>query len=151
MSIDPFTGRNPSYCFVELASKEQADNAMAELNGKDMLGRPVKIKPGVPKTSKGSAYGRRNQSRCDQESSSPPVFDRWERNDAADHWYDYSKRRLYVGGLPRMPDQRTAECEIRKLFDGFNVYVSQFVPFLLFPSCTSSDSLPHHCQQRGYQ
>ena len=144
MSIDPFTGRNPSYCFVDLASKEQADHAMAELNGKDMLGRPVKIKPGVPKASKGSSYGRHDQSGRDEELSSPPIFDRWERTDAADHWYDYSNRRLYVGGLPRMPNQRTAEHEIRKLFDGFNVYVPRFVTSLFLAYLFLTYHLPLH-------
>ena len=71
MSIDPFTGRNPSYCtgrgsikprkrlnscswqssqdegFVELEPREQADRAIQELNGKDLLGRPVRRGPGV--------------------------------------------------------------------------------------------------------
>jgi RNA recognition motif-containing protein len=131
MSIDPFTGRNPSYCFVELVSKEQADHAMAELDGKDMLGRPVKIKPGIPKSSKDPAYGRRGTSTHGGTPSSPFLFDRWERTDAADHWYDYSAsgRRLYVGGLPRMPNQPTADYEIRKLFDGFNMYVPHLAIF----------------------
>lgn len=51
MSIDPYTGRNPSYCFVELKSKEQADRAMRKLSGKDLLGRPVKIGPGIARSS----------------------------------------------------------------------------------------------------
>src|SRR5262245_12170499 len=119
MSIDPFTGRNPSYCFVDLESKEQADHAMVELDGKDMLGRPVKIKPGIPKKAT-----ERCQSAQVENSSSPFLFDRWERTDVADHWYDYATqgRRLYVGGLPRMPNQPTADYEMRKLFDGFNMY-----------------------------
>jgi RNA recognition motif-containing protein len=45
MSIDPFTGRNPSFCFVELDSKTEADRAIVELEGKPVLTRPVKIKP----------------------------------------------------------------------------------------------------------
>ncbi|EER42969.1 ribonucleoprotein [Histoplasma capsulatum H143] len=124
ISIDPFTGRNPSYCFVELESKAQADLAMAELNGKDMLGRPVTIKPGIPKSFKEPLFGRRDQTKMTPEKQPPRfAFERWERSDAASHWYDYSAqgRRLFVGGLPRMPDQPTADYEIRKLFYGFNV------------------------------
>src|SRR5436190_23217454 len=37
MSIDPFTGRNPSYCFVELNSKDAADDAMQKLDGTVIL------------------------------------------------------------------------------------------------------------------
>lgn len=49
MSTDPFTGRNPSYCFVDLNSGEEAAGAMAALSGMEVLGRPVKINPGVKK------------------------------------------------------------------------------------------------------
>lgn len=57
MSIDPFTGRNPSYCFVDLRTVEEASTAMAELNGMEVLGRPVKINPGVAKKSSTPAQG----------------------------------------------------------------------------------------------
>ena len=50
MSTDPFTGRNPSYCFVDLETVDEANRAMNELNGKEVLGRPVKINPGVKKS-----------------------------------------------------------------------------------------------------
>lgn len=50
MSIDPYTGKTPSYCFVELVTKEQADRAMLKLNGKQFLGRPVKVGPGVARS-----------------------------------------------------------------------------------------------------
>ncbi|ODH38579.1 hypothetical protein ACO22_02279 [Paracoccidioides brasiliensis] len=123
ISIDPFTGRNPSYCFVELETKQQADLAILELNGKDMLGRPVKIKPGIPKSSK-EPFGRRDMATTPEKQPPRFVFERWERSDdASSHWYDYSAqgRRLFVGGLPRMPNQPTADYEIRKLFYGFNI------------------------------
>jgi RNA recognition motif-containing protein len=131
ISIDPFTGRNPSYCFVELKNKEQADRAMLELNGKEMLGRPVKIGPGVTKSSRDRSYVRTNMYARNERKPPPFVFDRWERTDAADHWKGYSDqgRRLYIGGLPRMPDQRTANDEIRNLFQGFTMYASPEIPF----------------------
>ncbi|KLJ07232.1 hypothetical protein EMPG_17280 [Blastomyces silverae] len=138
ISIDPFTGRNPSYCFVELESKPQADLAMVELNGKDMLGRPVKIKPGIPKSSK-EPFGRRDMATTPEKQPPRFVFERWERSDAANHWYDYSAqgRRLFVGGLPRMPDQPTADYEIRKLFYGFNMYAFAYFPFPPHPPSSS--------------
>ena len=43
MSIDPFTARNPSYSFINMENKEAAEDAIAYLIGKDVLGRPVKI------------------------------------------------------------------------------------------------------------
>ncbi|KAL1883711.1 hypothetical protein Plec18167_002718 [Paecilomyces lecythidis] len=123
ISIDPFTGRNPSYCFVELASKEQAERAMTELDGKDLLGRPVKIRPGVAKSSNDRSLPRGESSPSAEKTTAPYAFDRWQRNDASNHWKGYSEqgRRLYVGGLPRPESQQVVDTEIRKFFDGFNV------------------------------
>jgi hypothetical protein len=100
---------------------------MLELNGKELLGRPVKIGPGVAKSSTRDRPPRRSDRSANRGRGNPPfVFDRWERTDAADHWHGYSDqgRRLYVGGLPRMPDQPTVNDEIRKLFQGFAMYAS---------------------------
>lgn len=56
MSIDPLTGKNPSYCFVDFDSAEDAARAMAELNGQDVLGRAVRINPGVAKRLEGQTF-----------------------------------------------------------------------------------------------
>jgi RNA recognition motif-containing protein len=72
ISIDPFNGRNPSYCFVEFDEKAQADRAMQELNGRIFMGRPLKIKPCVPKIDRPNGANK-----------SGYVFDRWERTDAS--------------------------------------------------------------------
>jgi RNA recognition motif-containing protein len=47
MAVDPFTGRNPSYAFVDFETAEEASRAMEALNGMEVLGRGVKINPGV--------------------------------------------------------------------------------------------------------
>lgn len=39
ISVDPFTGRNPSYCFVDFPDTDSAKNAMEVLEGKELLGR----------------------------------------------------------------------------------------------------------------
>lgn len=121
MSVDPFTGRNPSYCFVNMEKKEVAEDAITYLNGKDVLGRPAKIKMGVPKESRPPPFGRRNPSTGDRPE--PFVFDRWSRDDAADHWDHYapSGRRVIVQGLPKIPDQQTIDYEISKLFYSFKM------------------------------
>ncbi|EFE32799.1 ribonucleoprotein, putative [Trichophyton benhamiae CBS 112371] len=144
ISIDPFTGRNPSYCFVDLKSTDQAERAMADLNGKLVLGRPVKVNPGVPRADLQPPLGRRDpdldspepreesneqQQQQQQQPAAagtyPPkfVFERWTRDDASKHWYGYAAegRRLFVGGLPRMRNQPTVDYEIRKVFYGFNI------------------------------
>lgn len=123
MSIDPFTGRNPSYCFVELQTKEQAERAIHELDGKELVGRSAKVRPGVA-PRKGIGTGTNNDifnPRLGQHSR--PAFDRWTRTDAADHWKGYSeqKRRLYVGGLPQMHDHYSVDADVRNLFQGFSM------------------------------
>lgn len=123
MSIDPYSGRNPSYCFVELATWEQADRAMLELNGKEMLGRPLRLGPGIARSRNKRPQVETDQRARNIQDSPRPVFDRWTRTDAPDHWKGCSEqgRRLFVGGLPRMPDHHTVNADVRKLFKGFNV------------------------------
>ncbi|RDW83706.1 uncharacterized protein DSM5745_04032 [Aspergillus mulundensis] len=101
ISVDPFSGRNPSYCFVDLNTKELAERAMAELDGSDLLGRPVKIKPGVVKSASerqqqqqqrtglgmgmgglGASDGSSSGSpRANRTGSSPFNADRWRRDE----------------------------------------------------------------------
>jgi hypothetical protein len=53
MSIDPFTNRNKSYAFVDFESVDEAQRAIAELNGQELLGRAVRINPGMRKEGGG--------------------------------------------------------------------------------------------------
>jgi RNA recognition motif-containing protein len=69
MSTDPFTGRNPSYCFVDLETADEATKAMAELNGKEVLGRPVKINPGMKKSFAAGSTPKREWGSRDGTSS----------------------------------------------------------------------------------
>lgn len=41
MSVDPMTGRNPSYCFVDLISKDLAEGVMEMYNGRMFRQRPL--------------------------------------------------------------------------------------------------------------
>lgn len=101
---------------------------MRDLNGTDMLGRPVKINPGVSKSStsrRGPAQGWDDTRSNRVPGNEPPrAFQRWERTDAAAHWEPAEGTRLYVGGLPRMPDHSAVEAEIHRLFQGFEMYAS---------------------------
>lgn len=128
MSIDPYSGRNPSYCFAELTTKAQADRAMLELNGRELLGRPVKLGPGIARSKNRRPCDGINQHSPNTSNSSRPVFDRWTRIDAPDHWKGYTEqgRRLFVGGLPRMPDHNTVNADVRELFKGYGVCVLPF-------------------------
>ncbi|KAJ5321989.1 Multiple RNA-binding domain-containing protein [Penicillium brevicompactum] len=112
IAIDPFTGRNPSYCFVDLQHKEHASRAMSELDGIDMLGRPLKIRPGVAKSqerinnppSPFNVSGWREQER--------PSFAKLNSD---------SSSRVYVGGLPRLTDHEVVQNGIETFFKDFKI------------------------------
>ena len=57
ISTDPFTGRNPSYCFVDVESSDEARRAIDELNGVEVLGRRVRVSPGLARKSNAGQDG----------------------------------------------------------------------------------------------
>ncbi|KAI1454755.1 RNA-binding domain-containing protein [Annulohypoxylon moriforme] len=125
MSIDHFTGRNPSYCFVEFPDRDSADRAMATLEGKLLLGREVKCRPCVPKG--GPSGGRQNSGGLDRwgrwgdKNGDSPRGEQTPESGEEGLRYrkDFAGQRLYVGGLPRMLDQAANFAEISELFKDF--------------------------------
>lgn len=105
---------------------------MVELDGKDLQGRPVRIKPGVAKTAQDRAAVRSpnsSPSRWNDATGSPSTpADRWQRNEVASPQAKgndiENSRRLYVGGLPKIMDKETLDSEVYGFFKGYNVYVS---------------------------
>ena len=85
ISIDPFTGRNPSYCFVDLDDNEDADAVISELEGHMIRGRPMKINYDTGKRAHRPqrletrlANGeRRSFDFSSASTASPFVFDRY--------------------------------------------------------------------------
>ncbi|KXJ96661.1 hypothetical protein Micbo1qcDRAFT_199449 [Microdochium bolleyi] len=144
ISIDPFTGRNPSYCFLEFESAVAAGSAQEALNGKMLKGRPVNCRSCQPKgqTLSGrrqhgsedafyrwgdyssrirdgpkayaSATPRENDRRATMQG---PAETQAYRQQASDN----VKRCLFVGNLPRMHDQAMAYDEMFELFKGFGI------------------------------
>ncbi|KAH0025301.1 RNA-binding domain-containing protein, partial [Aureobasidium melanogenum] len=169
MSTDPFTGRNPSYCFAELFSVEEAQRAISSLPGASFMGRPLRVNVHTPKTRgangtntpmrsstrspfstertwRGSpaANGTETPSKTGERDSY--AFNRWERNDAASHWTApvETGRRLYVGGLPQIDGQEIVNEEMKALFSDYTV---EAVSKLISPH-ESTASLPgdhHYC------
>lgn len=127
MSIDAFSGRNPSYCFVDLHTSEDADFAIQNIQGQHVRDRPVKINLNTE---------RRRPRKLAYENPHLAVLKRPNAlrysNEALSHWTAPSveNRRLYVGGLPQIPHQRTLNEEMVNLFDGYDI---QAVSKLVWP------------------
>ncbi|PKL50865.1 MAG: RNA-binding protein [Planctomycetes bacterium HGW-Planctomycetes-1] len=55
--MDKFSGKTKGFGFVEMPSKEEAEKAIAELNGKDLRGRAMTVNEAKPKTDRGGRGG----------------------------------------------------------------------------------------------
>jgi RNA recognition motif-containing protein len=128
ISIDPFTYRNPSYCFVDMLTPRDWERAMQVLSTK-LHGRPLKVKPCVQKRSCGSkTYSSRlNSTRWkvhSQEGSSQRQDESPVSSFATDLLTSIHKnRRLYVGGLPKPINNHMSNLKLRDLFRDFQVEV----------------------------
>ena len=56
--MDRSTGRSKGFAFVEMSSNEEAQAAMAALDGQDMGGRSIKVNEAKPRTDSGGGGGR---------------------------------------------------------------------------------------------
>jgi RNA recognition motif-containing protein len=54
---DRDTGRSRGFAFVEMSSKEEADSAIAQINGKEVGGRTLKVNEAKPRESGGGDRG----------------------------------------------------------------------------------------------
>jgi cold-inducible RNA-binding protein len=55
---DRETGRSRGFAFVEMASKSDGENAIAQLNGKEVDGRELKVNEAKPQENRGGGGGR---------------------------------------------------------------------------------------------
>jgi len=54
---DRFSGESRGFGFVEIASKQEAQKAIEEMNGKDLMGRAVNVNEARPKTNRRDGGG----------------------------------------------------------------------------------------------
>ncbi|KAI6891769.1 hypothetical protein KC318_g16149 [Hortaea werneckii] len=134
ISIDPFTGRNPGYSFVDFHTIEDAERALETLPGKRVRGRPIKInynterrgnstRPRLP-TKIHERTGHVREMPGLDVNSNAYVFDRWSRADEGPaRWIAPMEecRRLYVGGLPQIRNQDSLNAEMRVLFQTWTI------------------------------
>ncbi|KAE8440458.1 hypothetical protein EG329_007590 [Mollisiaceae sp. DMI_Dod_QoI] len=130
ISVDPMTGRNPSYCFIDFVSSDLANHAMQDYDSQMFLGRPVKVKPGIKSGTGTGQFDVRprqiqNSTESNQQRNDAFSFDRWRRLESPEDIDKAGKegRRVYVGGLPRFKNQHDANIQLRGLFSSFDVKV----------------------------
>ena len=54
---EKFTGESRGFGFVEMPSKNEAQNAIDELDGKDLMGRTLTVNEARPKADRGGGGG----------------------------------------------------------------------------------------------
>ena len=54
---DRFSGESRGFGFVEMPSKDEAQKAIEEMNGKDLMGRAVNVNEARPKTNRRDGRG----------------------------------------------------------------------------------------------
>lgn len=59
---DKYSGRSRGFGFVEMSNRDQAQKAIAELDGKDFHGRKLKISEALARKDKGSPGHDRSSS-----------------------------------------------------------------------------------------
>lgn len=55
---DKFSGESRGFGFVEMPSKDEAQNAIDQMNGKDLLGSPINVNEARPRTDRGGGDRR---------------------------------------------------------------------------------------------
>jgi cold-inducible RNA-binding protein len=58
---DKFSGESRGFGFVEMPSKNEAQNAITEMNEKDLKGRTINVNEARPKTDRGGGGGGRRR------------------------------------------------------------------------------------------
>lgn len=56
---DRFSGESRGFGFVEIPSKQEAQKAIEEMNGKDLMGRAINVNEARPKTDRREGRGGR--------------------------------------------------------------------------------------------
>jgi len=60
---DKFSGESRGFGFVEMPAKAEAESAIADLNGKELKGRPIKVNEARPRPEGRRGGGRRGGGR----------------------------------------------------------------------------------------
>jgi len=56
--MDKFSGKSKGFGFIEMPSKDEAEKAIGEMNGKEFMGRALNVNEAKPKTDSRGGGGR---------------------------------------------------------------------------------------------
>jgi RNA recognition motif-containing protein len=56
--MDKFSGKSKGFGFIEMPSKDEAEKAIREMNGKEFMGRTLNVNVAKPKTDRRGGGGR---------------------------------------------------------------------------------------------
>lgn len=56
--MDKFSGKSKGFCFIEMPSKDEAEKAIEEMNGKEFMGRALNVSVAKPKNDRRGGGGR---------------------------------------------------------------------------------------------
>jgi RNA recognition motif-containing protein len=55
--MDKRSGKSKGFCFIEMPSKDEAEKAIEEMNGKEFKGRDLNVSEAKPKVDRGGRGG----------------------------------------------------------------------------------------------
>ncbi len=55
--MDKYSGKSKGFGFIEMPDKAEAEKAMAEMNGKELMGRALNVNEAKPKVDRGGGGG----------------------------------------------------------------------------------------------
>ena len=61
--MDKFSGKSKGFGFIEMPSKDDAEKAISEMNGKEFMGRNIKVNIAKPKNDRRSGGAGRGRGR----------------------------------------------------------------------------------------
>jgi len=92
--------KSRGFGFVEMPDEQEALAAIAQLQGKDILGRSINVTPAVSKGPKSEPAGKANNSRHD------PSFQRTGKYKEGRRTLSYLKKRTEAGITESVPEKR---------------------------------------------
>lgn len=98
--------KSRGFGFVEMPDEQEALAAIAQLQGKEILGRPINVTPAVSKGPKSEPTGKKNKYSSGAASRHDPYFQRTGKYKEGRRSLSYVKKRTDAGITALVPERR---------------------------------------------